>query len=92
MPRGVEEVVDTVRTEVPTPPDESVMVAEAKLTVSPAGTETDRVTVPVKPLRLVRVAVEVAEDPCATLRLFGLAVREKSGFGEAFTVTEIATE
>jgi len=92
VPRAVEDVVDTVRTEVPVPPDVRVMVAEARLTVSPAGTETDRVTVPVKPLRLVRVAVEVAEVPCATPRVLGLTVREKSGIGEGLTVTEIATE
>jgi len=92
VPRGVEDVVDTVRTEVPVPPDERVMVPGARLIVSPVGTETDRVTVPVKPLRLARVAVEVAEVPCATLSLLGLTVREKSGFGEAVTVTAIATE
>ena len=89
---GVEDMVDTVRTEVPVPPDERVTVAEVRLTVSPAGTEADRVMVPVKPLRLVRVAVEVAEVPCATLRLLGLTLREKSGIGEGLTATEIATE
>ncbi len=92
MPRGVDDGVDTVRTEVPVPPDKRVMIPGARLTVSPAGTETDRVTVPVKPLRLFRVAVEVAEVPCTTLRLLGLTVREKSGIGEGLTVTEIATE
>ena len=92
VPRGVDDMVDIVRTEVPVPPDERVTTAEVKLAVSPAGTVTDRDTVPMKPLRLVRVAVEVAEVPCATLRLLGLTVREKSGLGEAFTVTETATE
>jgi len=92
VPTGVEDEVDTVRTEVPVPPDERVIVAGARLTVSPAGTETDRAMVPVKLLRLVRVAVEVAEVPSATLMVLGLAVREKSGIGEGLTATEIATE
>ncbi len=85
-------MVDIVSIEVPVPPDERLMVAGVKLAVNPAGTETVRVMVPVKLLRLVRVAVEVAEDPWTTLRLLGLALMEKSGFGEALTVTEIATE
>ena len=87
----MKDVVDAVRTEVPLPPDERVIVTGVKVTVSPAGTVTETVTVPVNPLRLLRVTLEVAEDPCTTLRLLGLAVMEKSGIGEALTVTEIGT-
>jgi len=73
-------------------PGDRGTLAEDKLAVSPAGTEVVSVTLPVKPLRLVRVRVDVVEEPCATLRVLGLALMEKSGFGEALTVTEIATE
>ncbi len=88
----MEVVVDIVSTELAAAPDERVIVTGVKLTVSPAGTETERVTVPAKPLRLVSVAVVVADVPSTTLRLFGLALTEKSGGGGALTVTEIATE
>ena len=90
MPVGVEDVVDTVRVEVPVPPGEKMMLAGVTLTVRPAGAETSRFTVPVNPLRLVTVAVEVPDEPCATLRLLGLVVREKSACAAALTVTEIA--
>lgn len=85
-------MVDSVRTDVPVLPEERVIVAGVKPPVSPTGAETVRVTVPVKPFRLVKVAVVVAEDPCAMLMLLGLDVIEKSCVGEALTVTEIATE
>jgi len=61
-----------------------------RVTVKPTGEdESVRLTVPVNPLRLVKVAVEVAEEPCTMLRLLGLAVREKSGSGTPLTLTEI---
>jgi len=92
VPIAVDDVVDSVRTEVPVPPEERLIVAGVKLAVSPVGVETASVTVPVKLFRLVRVAVVVAEDPCTMLMLLGLVLIEKSGVGEALTVTEIATE
>lgn len=93
MPVGVDDAVDTVNVEVAEPPLERVTLVMLKVAAKPAGDDASvRLTVPANPLRLVTVAVEVVEDPCTTVTLAGLAVMEKSGFGEALTVTEIATE
>ena len=53
-----------VNVDVPVPPLVRVMLEGFRDAVSP-GEETfvERETVPVKPLRLVRVMVEVAEEP-----------------------------
>ncbi len=55
----------------------------------PEGAVALRVTLPEKPLRLVRVIVEVPEDPCTTLRLVGLGDMLKSG---PTTVTAVVAE
>jgi len=57
---------------VPVPPDARDMLVGLRETVTPAG-EADgaRLTVPAKPLRLVRVTVEVVAEPEATVRLDG---------------------
>jgi len=50
-----------------------------RVQVRPAGaTEEDSATVPVNPLRLVTVIVELAEAPARTVAVAGLAVTEKS--------------
>ncbi len=70
---------DTVRVELPDPPElrdteEGVSVAE-----SPDGdVAEDRVTVPVNPLTLLSWIVEVAEDPLRIVRDAGLDETEKS--------------
>lgn len=66
------------------PPDVRVMLVGLREAVVP-GVETDaaRLTVPAKPLRLVRVTVDVVADPEVTVRLEG-AERAKSA---TFTVT-----
>jgi hypothetical protein len=51
---------------------------------SPAGEPVgDRVIVPAKLLRLVRVIVDVEVDPAGMLSEFGLAEMVKSGDGDA---------
>jgi hypothetical protein len=71
----------------------SVTLTGVKLAVRLAEEmDADRFTVPLNPLRLNRVRLDVAEDPCTTVTLAGLAVMEKSGFGEALTVTETVVE
>ncbi len=48
--------------------------------VGPVGyTATPRVTLPAKPLRLVRVIVEFPDDPCTMLKVVGLEDMLKSG-------------
>ena len=85
----------TVRVDVPVATDaETVMVnvdvaepPEVKVTevglneaVTPVGApETERLTVPAKPLRDVTVIVDVPELPCAMVREVGEADIEKSG-------------
>jgi hypothetical protein len=74
---GVEEVVLTVRVEVPG--SVPVMVVEGALQVIPVGlpaTEHEKLTAPVNPPEGVTVSVEVLLDPEATVML-PLLVREK---------------
>ncbi len=70
-----------VRVDVPVPPAIRVTLAALKEVVSPVGEDTaDKATAPAKPLRLVSVMVEVAEDPTGILDgLAALAAIEKSG-------------
>ena len=58
--------------EVPVPPDVRGMLVGLRETVRPEG-EADcaRLTVPAKPLRLVRVTVDVVAEPEVTVRLDG---------------------
>ena len=63
----------TVRAEVPVPPDERVMLVGLREAVAPGGeTDVARLTVPAKPLRLVRVTVDCVEEPAVTVRLDGV--------------------
>jgi hypothetical protein len=61
------------------PPDERETLDGFSERLSPLGElVADRMTVPVKLLRLVRVIVEVEEDPAFMLSEDGFAVRLKS--------------
>lgn len=65
--------------EVPLPPDESDTLVGLRLSVGPVGElVADNVTVPLKPLRLFRVIVEVAWAPARAVTVDGLALMEKS--------------
>jgi hypothetical protein len=61
------------------PPDLSVKVCESKDTEMPDGALDVSVRVPLKPLTLVRVIVELCEPPCAMVRNDGEAKMLKSG-------------
>lgn len=67
---------------VPVPPAERVTLVALRVVVGPDGDMEDvRVMVPVKPLMLVRVMVDAADDPAWIVRLPGLAAMVKSGAG-----------
>ena len=73
------------------PPAVSATLTGLRLVEGPEGVivaESD--TVPENPLRLVRVIVEVADEPTLTVRNVGVAEMEKSD--PAVTETEIVTE
>jgi hypothetical protein len=64
-----------------------------RLADGPEGiTLSDRLTVPEKLLRLVRLMVDVAEEPCGRLREDGFADSTKSGVDGFVTVTETVAE
>jgi hypothetical protein len=65
---------------VPVPPEERETLVGLRERLRPAGEPAeDRVTVPAKPFRLVRVIVEVAVDPGLMLSEAGFAEILKSG-------------
>ncbi len=81
-PVRVELDVQTLRVDVADPPDVTETTVGLKLVEGPAGEIVDdRVTLPLKPLTLVTVIVEVAQEPCTMLRALGLAAMVKSGGG-----------
>jgi hypothetical protein len=60
----------TLRFEAPVPPDVRVMLVGLRETVTPEGeAEVARLTVPAKPLRLLRVTFDVVAEPEVTVRL-----------------------
>ena len=77
--------------DVPVPPDVIVKMVGAQVAVRPVAGDTDleRVRVPVNPLRLVRVTVDVPDVPDGNVRVDGLVMMLKSG--GAITLTEIVT-
>ena len=89
----MEVVVETVRIDVPVPPADRVTLLVLRLVVGPDGFMAEtRLTVPVKPLRLVIVMVDVADDPAWIVRLVGFAVTVKScGGGGGTTAVIVAT-
>ena len=76
----------------PDPPEERPTLAGLSRAVRPdeGETEEERVTVPVKLLRLARLIVDVEEDPAWKLTVDGLLETLKSGGTTtvAFTTTE----
>jgi len=69
--------------DVPEPPDERVTDVGLSVAAGPCLTigliALERLTVPVKPLRLVMVMRDVAEVPARIIRPVGLAAMRKSG-------------
>jgi hypothetical protein len=69
----------TERVDVEVPPADKLGLPGFRLVINPpAETETDRVTVPEKPSRLVRVMVDVLVEPAAAVIFAGLADDPKS--------------
>jgi hypothetical protein len=80
VPVVVVVAVDTVRVEVPDPPEIILTLVGFNEAEGPLGeTETANVTVFANPARLVTLIVEVADDPGVTARPLGLAEMKKSG-------------
>ncbi len=71
-----------LRVDVADPPGVTETTVGLKLVDGPTGEIVDvRLTLPLKPLMLVTVIAEVAQEPCAMLRALGLAAIVKSGGG-----------
>ncbi len=91
MPEGVEEVVATVRVEVADVPEGTMTLAGLREGVGPDGeTVAAKLTVPLKPLMLVTVMVDVPDEPLRNVREEGFDAIVKSGIGAAWT-TKIPT-
>jgi hypothetical protein len=76
----VEVEVETVRVAVIVCPDPSVTLAGLIESPGPDGDiDADRFTVPEKPLTLVTLRVDVAEEPAVIVMLVGFAEIAKSG-------------
>lgn len=79
-PVGVERVVETVSVDVAGAPGEMVTMVGLRDGTGPAG-EIDgvRLIVPLNPRSLVRVIVEVLDEPCKIVSEDGFAAIEKPG-------------
>ena len=78
-----------MRVDDPDPPEERVTLVGLSEEDRPDGeTEADRLTVPLKPLRLVRLITDVPEEPDWIVRLEGLLDILKSVAG-GLTVTRV---
>jgi len=80
VPGAVEAPTLTVRVDVAVPPEVRVTEVGLNVAVTPVGApETERLTVPAKPLSEVSVMVDAPDPPGAIVRDVGEAVMEKSG-------------
>jgi hypothetical protein len=86
---GVDE--ETVRIEVPEAPELRVTLVGLRATVEPeeGTTEVERVIVPENPFRLLRLIVEVADEPAWTVRADELLEIEKSGASVTVTMMDV---
>ena len=82
--------MNTVSVTLVDPPGDSVTLVALKVAPGPPETLGVRVTVPLNPLRLVSIIVEVPEAPAGKVMEFGVADMLKSG--PRATVTLILTE
>jgi len=74
--------VQTVRAAVAEPPEVMETLVMLRVAVGPVGeTEVVMMMVPLKPLMLPKVTVDVTHEPGEVVRLVGLALMEKSGEG-----------
>jgi hypothetical protein len=64
------------------------MLDGLKVTVIPFWAVADRLAVPLNPFWAVRVIVVVAEDPWTIVRLDGLLLNEKSGWGAVMVMPD----
>jgi len=87
------DAVDRVKVEVPVPPDARLTLVGFNEADGPLGeTVATSFTVLANPARLVRLIVDVAEDPGVTARPLGFAEMKKSGCEGCDTLTETVTE
>jgi len=87
------DAVDTVKVEVPVPPEARLTLIGFNETDGPLGeTVATRFTAFANPARLVRLIAEVAEEPGVTARPLGFAEMKKSGCKGCETLTETVTE
>jgi hypothetical protein len=87
LPRGVDDWVETVRVDVPLPPDDSVRLVGLRDTDGPDGEMlVDSVIVPEKPPWLDSVILEDPDAPGAILSDAGLDEIVKSGVAGCVTV------
>lgn len=74
--------MQTVRAAVAEPPEVMETLVMLRVAVGPVGeTEVVMMMVPLKPLMLPKVTVDVTHEPGEVVRLVGLALMEKSGEG-----------
>jgi hypothetical protein len=74
------DVAETIRVEDVEPFAGNATLVELNETIGPLGeTEAVSATIPVKPLRLVKVMVADPDDPWATVSMVGFDVALKSG-------------
>jgi hypothetical protein len=86
VPRESELEPVKVRVAVPLPPEETVIVVELKVSVTPFTEVAERVMVPLNPFKLVTVIVVDVDPSLDIVRLEGEALMLKSGDGGAVTV------
>ena len=82
--------MNTVSVDEADPPGANVMLVVLRVAPGPPETLVVRATVPLQPLRLVRVIVEVPDEPAGKVMELGIADTLKSG--ARTTLTVIITE